>query len=328
MATKWGICSVGKISHDFVVALETLPSEDHQAVAVAGRDLNRAEDFAQNHNIPKAYGSYEELAKDPSIDVIYIGTLHTVHRDVTLMFLQNGKHVLCEKPLAMNSKEVEELISTAQIHNVFLMEGFWSRFFPVYEQIRSLLSQNALGDVKFMRAEFGSNMQHVPRGVERDFGGGSLLNIGCYCVQFALMVFPGEKPDSVTAKGFLYETGVDKTVTIILQYPEKRQAILTSTIMVDLPNQASICGSKGIIQIPSHMWCPTSFIHNGKEIKFPLPPITKPLNFINSAGLTYEAEHVRQCLLKELKESPVMSLADSQLVANIMDEVRKQLGVK
>uniref|UniRef100_A0A8C5WKC6 Trans-1,2-dihydrobenzene-1,2-diol dehydrogenase n=1 Tax=Leptobrachium leishanense TaxID=445787 RepID=A0A8C5WKC6_9ANUR len=327
MATKWGICSVGKICNDFLVALGTLPPEDHQVAAVAARDPTRAKDFAKSHNIPKVYGSYDELAKDPDIDIIYVGVLHTIHHKVVLMFLQNRKNVLCEKPLAMNFTEVKELTSAARKYNVFFMEAMWSRCFPAYEQIRGFLSQKAIGDVKVVRAEFGSNQYHVPRAVQKELGGGALLDIGCYCIQFALMVFSGEKPESVTAKGFLYETGVDETITIILQYPGKRQAILTSTMMVGMPNQAAICGSKGMIQVPSCMWCPTSVILNGQETTFPLPPSTKATNFTNSMGLSYEAEHVRQCLRKGLKESPYMTWADSELLAGIMEEVRKQLGV-
>ncbi|KAM8927757.1 trans-1,2-dihydrobenzene-1,2-diol dehydrogenase-like [Pelodytes ibericus] len=327
MATKWGICSAGKISNDFMVAMGTLSAQDHEAVAVAARDLNRAEDFAKLHNIPKAYGSYEELAKDPDIDVIYVGALHTVHRDVVLMFLENRKNVLCEKPLAMNPTEVGEMISAAKKYNVFLMEAFWSRFFPAYEQIRSLLSQNAVGDIKVVRAEFGYSLSHIARSVEKELGGGALLDIGCYCIQFALMVFKGEKPETVTAKGFLHESGVDETVTIILEYAGKRQAVLTCTIAAILPNQAAITGTKGTILVPSFMWCPTSLIVNGKEMQFPLPPPTKPICFINSTGLRYEAEHVRQCLQKGLKESPIMTWADSELMASIIEEVHKQLGV-
>ncbi|KAM4703435.1 trans-1,2-dihydrobenzene-1,2-diol dehydrogenase-like [Rhinophrynus dorsalis] len=328
MATKWGICSAGMITNDFVVALQTLPAQDHQTVAVAARDLKHANDFAQTHNIPRVYGSYEELAKDPDIDVVYVGTIHPAHRDVVLMCLENRKNVLCEKPLAMNSVEVGELTAAARKNNVFLMEAFWSRFFPAYEQIRTLLSQKAIGDIKVVRAEFGLDLLNFPRAVEKELGGGALLDIGCYCVQFALMVFNGERPESVTAKAFLYDTGVDETVTVILQYPGKRQAVLTSSISTTLPNQAAICGTKGMIEIPSHMWCPTSIIVNGKETKFPLPHSTKPLNFTNGTGMSYEAEHVRQCLLKGLKESPVMSLADSELLTSIMDEVRKQIGVR
>ncbi|KAG9481534.1 hypothetical protein GDO78_010657 [Eleutherodactylus coqui] len=311
MATKWGICAAGKISNDFMVALQTLPDRDHQVVAVAAKDQNRAKEFAQTHDIPKVYGSYEELAKDPNIDIVYVGVLHIVHREVVLMFLQNRKNVMCEKPLAMNSSEVKEMTAAARKYNVFFMEAMWSRFFPVYDQIRALLSQKAIGDIKVVRAEFGSNQHHVPRAVGKELGGGALLDIGCYCIQFAMMVFNGEKPESVTAKGFLYETGVDETVTIILQYPGKRQAILTCTIMVGMPNQAAIC-----------------VIFNGKETKYPLPHTTKAMHFTNSTGLSYEAEHVRHCLLKGLKESPLMTLADSELLATIMEEVRKQLGVK
>ncbi|XP_078511256.1 trans-1,2-dihydrobenzene-1,2-diol dehydrogenase isoform X1 [Lissotriton helveticus] len=327
MATRWGICSAGKISHDFLVALETLPAQDHQAVAVAARDLGRAQEFAKSHNIPKAYGSYQELAKDPNIDIVYVGALHTEHRDVVLLFMKAQKNVLCEKPLALNSKEVKQLTSAARKQNVFFMEAMWSRFFPVSVQIRTLLSQKALGEVKVVRAEFGASIHNVPRLVEKELGGGSILDIGCYCIQFAMMVFGGEKPESITAKGFLYETGVEETVTIILQYSGKRQAILTCTIMAALPNQAAICGTKGIIQIPGFMWCPTSIIVNGKETKFPLPPTSKTMNYDHSTGLSYEAEHVRQCLLKGLKESPVMSLEDSELLASIMTEVRRQVGV-
>ncbi|XP_069462232.1 trans-1,2-dihydrobenzene-1,2-diol dehydrogenase-like isoform X2 [Ambystoma mexicanum] len=299
MATRWGICSAGKISHDFMVALETLPPQDHQAVAVAARDLSRAQEFAKSHNIPKAYGSYEELAKDPNIDIVYLGALHTEHRAVVLLFLKARKNVLCEKPLALNDKEVKELTSAARKQNVFFMEAIWSRFFPAYERIRTLLSQKALGEVKVVRAEFGASIQHVTRVVEKELGGGAILDIGCYCIQFAMMVFGGEKPESITAKGFLYETGVEETVTVILQYSGNRQAILTCTIMAPMPNQAAICGTKGAILVPDFMWCPTSVIVNEKENKFPLPPTSKTMNFHHSTGLSYEAEHVRQCLLKD-----------------------------
>ncbi|XP_029441613.1 trans-1,2-dihydrobenzene-1,2-diol dehydrogenase [Rhinatrema bivittatum] len=327
MATRWGICSVGKISHDFLVALKTLPAQDHQAVAVAARDLSRAREFAKRHCIPRAFGSYEELAKDPNIDIVYVGALHTQHRDVALLFLRARKNVLCEKPLAMNPTEVKELVAAARKNNVFLMEGLWTRFFPVSEQIRALLSQKTMGEVKMMRAEFGNNIQHVPRLVEKELGGGALLDIGCYCIQFACMVFGGQKPETITATGFQYETGVEETVTIVLQYSGKRQAIITNSIMVPLPNQAAICCTEGIIQVPGFMWCPTSLVVNGKVTEYPLPPTTETMNFTNSTGLSYEAEHVRQCLLKGLKESPIMSLADSELVAYIIDEARQQLGV-
>ncbi|XP_069462243.1 trans-1,2-dihydrobenzene-1,2-diol dehydrogenase-like [Ambystoma mexicanum] len=204
--------------------------------------------------------------------------------------------------------------------------AIWSRFFPAYEHIRALLSQKALGEVKVVCAELGVSITHYARLVEKELGGGAILRIGCYCIQFAMMVFGSEKPESITAKGFLYETGVDETVTVILQYSGKRQAILTFTIMAPMHNQATICGTKGAILVPDFIWCPTSVITNEKEKKFPLPPTSKTMNYHHSTGMSYEAEHTRQCLLKGLKESPVMSLADSELLANIMTEVRRQVG--
>ncbi|XP_069763858.1 LOW QUALITY PROTEIN: trans-1,2-dihydrobenzene-1,2-diol dehydrogenase-like [Narcine bancroftii] len=252
MVTRWGICSAGRICHDFMVALKTLPTEDHQAVAVASRDPSRARDFAERHEIPKSYGSYEELAKDPN----------------KLLDIFSGSN---QKLLLINSSEK---------------------------------SLNILS-----------------------LGGGVLLDVGCYCLQFVCMVYNGEKPESIHASGFLTEKGVDETVTIILKYSRKRMAMVTVTMANQLPNQAIISGVNGTITVPGYMWCPTSLVVNGNVEEFPLPAPSQPLNFTNSLGLRYEAEEVRQCLQKGLKECPQLTLADSELIMTMMDEVRRQVGV-
>ncbi|XP_054849496.1 trans-1,2-dihydrobenzene-1,2-diol dehydrogenase-like [Eublepharis macularius] len=326
-ATCWGICSAGAISHDFLVALKTLPPEEHKVVAIASRELSRAQKYAQTHSIPKAYGSYAELAQDPDVDVVYVGVIHPYHLPSTLLFIQAGKNVLCEKPLGMNAAEVKAMVRAAREKGVFLMEAFWSRFFPASERIHSLLSAGIIGDVVVVHAEFGLPLLTVPRCTEKELGGSGVLDIGLYCVQLACMIFNGEKPESIVASGFLHDTGVDKIGSIILNFSRSRQAVLTYTLMTQLPNQASISGTKGIIEIPGFFWCPKQLVVNGKNEEFPLPAPSQKLNFFNSTGLRYEAEHVRQCLLQGLKESPVMSHADSQLVHYILDEVRKQLGV-
>nr|XP_056720001.1 trans-1,2-dihydrobenzene-1,2-diol dehydrogenase [Euleptes europaea] len=325
--TRWGICSAGKISHDFLVALKTLPPEDHKVVAIASRELSRAQKYAQMHNIPKAHGSYAELAQDPDVDVVYVGVIHPYHLPSTLLFIQAGKNVLCEKPLGMNAAEVKAMVRAAREKGVFLMEAFWSRFFPASEKLRSLLRQGTIGDVVVVHADFGFHLLTIPRCAEKELGGGGVLDIGLYCVQWACMVFSGEKPESIVASGFLHETGVDKTGSIILNFSGGRQAVLNYTMVTQLPNQATISGTKGIIEFPHFFWSPVQLVVNGKNEEFPLPPPSQQLNFPNSAGLCYEAEHVRQCLLQGLKESPVMSHADSELVHSILDEVRRQLGV-
>ena len=126
-ALRWGICSAGKISHDFLVGLKALPETSHSIQAVAARSLESAQAFATKHAIPRAYGSYEELAKDPKLDVIYIGTIHPSHLSCARMMLEAGKAVLCEKPLTMNAEDTKQLIALAREKNVFLMEGVWMR---------------------------------------------------------------------------------------------------------------------------------------------------------------------------------------------------------
>ncbi|XP_043915579.1 trans-1,2-dihydrobenzene-1,2-diol dehydrogenase-like [Protopterus annectens] len=326
MATRWGICATGRICNDFAVAIKTLPAEDHQIVAVAASELSQAEEFAKKHDIPKAYDSFTDMAKDPNIDVVYIGIVTAKHHEFGLLFLRAGKNVLCEKPLAMNVKEVKELISASRENDVFLMEAFWTRFFPAMYQLRQLLAEKAIGDIKGLNLEIGMKMDHVHSPSIKEIGGGALLDLGCYCVQLACMVFTGERPE-VKATSILTEQGVDEVTAIILKFPSNRLATITCSTATQLPNRAVIFGTKGTIVIPTFVWCPTSLIVNGHEIEYPLPPPSRPLNYNKSTGLRYEAEEVRQCLLKGMKESPIMPLADSELVMSILCEIRRQCGV-
>ncbi|XP_049904493.1 trans-1,2-dihydrobenzene-1,2-diol dehydrogenase-like [Epinephelus moara] len=327
MATRWGICSAGKISHDFSVALRTLTPGDHEIVAVAARDVLHAEEFAKKHNIPRAYGSYNELANDPDIDVVYIGTIHPYHLATGKLFMKSQKNVLIEKPLAMNSSEVQELITAAQDNGVFFMEAIWTRFFPASLELRRLLGQGEVGDVQMVRVDLGAPLTHIPRFAERKLGGGAVLDLGIYSLQFILMVFNGERPESIHATGHCIDTGVDGTAVMVLKFSGNRLAISTCSITTTLSCEAVISGTKGTIKIPNHMWCPTSLEVNGKEVHFPLPEPDMPLNFKNSTGLRYEAEEVRHCLLKGLKESPGMPWAHSSLSAELIDEARRQMGV-
>ncbi|RXM94283.1 Trans-1,2-dihydrobenzene-1,2-diol dehydrogenase [Acipenser ruthenus] len=230
MATRWGICSAGKISHDFVVALKTLPREEHQVVAVAARELGWAQDFANRHDIPRAYGSYQELAQDKDIeralwgersrqalfsvaDVVYLGTIHPQHHPVGLLFLRAKKNLLCEKPLAMNMREVLELTAAARENDVFLMEALWTRYFPASIQISDVLAQGVLGEVKLVRVEFGMPMLDVSRAVKKELG------------------------------------GVDEAMTVVLRFSSNRMAVCICTISVQLPNEAFIFGTKGTIKV-------------------------------------------------------------------------------
>lgn len=155
MALKWGIAAAGKISHDFVNAVGTLSKDDHQVVAIAARDLSRSKEFAKLFEIPKAYGSYLELAKDGDVEVVYVGTLNPQHLEVALLMLEHGKHVLVEKPLCMNEKQVQTLIAYAQKKKLFLMEAIWSRFFPSYQYVQKQIKNGTLGEIQSVEIGFG-----------------------------------------------------------------------------------------------------------------------------------------------------------------------------
>lgn len=156
MALKWGIAGAGSVSMDFSSVLETISSDEHKIVAIGARDFSRADKFAKRFNIPAAYGSYLELARDPNVEVVYIGVLNHKHLEVSLLMLEHGKHVLCEKPMCLNEKQARKLIECAKQKNLFLLEGIWSRFFPSYQYIREQIDSGKLGEIQCVEAEYGN----------------------------------------------------------------------------------------------------------------------------------------------------------------------------
>ena len=329
MALRWGICSAAKISHDFIVALKTLPDTSHQVVAVGARSLESAQKLATTHSIPRSYGSYDELANDPEIDVVYIGTIHPTHLSSARKMLEAGKPVLCEKPLTMNADDTRTLIKLAREKNLFFMEGVWMRYFPAIVELRRLIREDAIGKVNYVNVTFGFRIKSgiKNRLTEPELGAGAVLDIGIYCINFVSMVFGGEKPEKIHAEGILSSNETDNLVAITLTYPGCRIAQITCSIISDLPSDAFVSGTKGEIKVPKRFWCPTKLETPDGIKEFPLPKPYLPTNFSNSEGLCYEAEEVRRCLQEGKKESAVMPLEETQLVAEIMDEVMKQVGV-
>jgi dihydrodiol dehydrogenase / D-xylose 1-dehydrogenase (NADP) len=280
--------------------------------------------------VQKAYGSYEDLAKDPDIDAVYVGTVHTTHVNVASLMINSGKAVLCEKPMGVNLKEVCELTSLAREKNVFLMEAVWSRFFPAWIELENQIKSGAIGDIKMVMANFGFRLGEDPpeRLVQKELAGGAILDIGIYVINMASYVFPGLKIEKIIAGGSLLETGVDEQAGITIVYSDGKLANLCISIGAELPREAFIVGTKGTIKVPFPFWCPTSLETPTRGLlEFPLPKSDVEFNFVNSVGLSYEAEEVRKCLQSGKKESSRMPLAESERVMEIMDEVRRQLGV-
>jgi len=326
MATRWGIASAGLISHDFTNAIGLHPSSDHKVVAVAARKLEDAKEFAAKHGIEKAYSDYEDLAKDADIDVVYIGSINTVHLAMAKMYINAGKAVLCEKPLCMNVKETQELVALARSKKVFLMEAVWSRCLPAYKALREELAAGTIGDVKQVIASFGEVID-VPRMHKKDLGGGTILDLGIYTIQVAQMVFGGETP-TVVASGHMGDDGVDESTSTTLIYKNGRTATLITHSKVKLPNEAIVVGTKGTLTLPYPMWTATE-LHTPTGTKnFPVPTGAKhSYNFNNSANMSFESQHVRECLLAGKTESPLVSLDETLTMASIMEQVRKQIGV-
>ena len=324
MALRWGICSAGRISHDFVVGLKTLPETSHKVVAVAARSLDSAQSFAATHSIPRSYGSYDELAADPEVDVVYIGTIHQTHFTCAKKMMSAGKPVLCEKPLTMNGKDTKALIEFAREKDVFLMEAIWTRCLPSVVELRHLLNDNVIGDVRYINITFGSRFQ--PPGTNSPMETGSVLDVGVYAINLVTMIY-GEKPEKIYAQGLLTSNGCDELAAITLSYSGGRIAQLTSATAYKLSCEALISGTKGDLKLPYPFWCSQKLetVDGIKEFPFPKPYL--PVNFFGSEGLGYEAEEVRKCLQDANKESAIMPLNETQIVADIMDDIMKQMGV-
>lgn len=342
-ATRWGIVSAGLISHDFTTALGCLPESDHRVVAVAARNLDDAEKFSTLHNIPRSYGSYAELAMDGEVDVVYVGAINTVHLPIAKAMLEAGKNVLCEKPLCMNVKETMELVELARSKGLFLMEAVWSRFIPAYDALRKELAEGTIGEVLQVLVTFGQVID-APRMHRKDLGGGTVLDLGIYCIQLASLVFGGARPEKVVAGGHLGKGGVDESTSATILYKDGKTATLLTHSRVALPCEALIVGTGGTMKLPFPMWTATQLeTTTTKKVvgvnnisvetpavvqKFSLPTGAKhKFNFKNSENFAHEASHVRECLLAGMTESPLVSLDETLVMAEIMESIRKQVGV-
>ena len=299
-------------------------------MAVTGRELQKAQEFAKKHQIPKFYDSYETLASDSQVDVVYIGITTHCHYEATKVFLNAGKSVLCEKPLGMNLKQTEEMIALAQSKKLFLMEAIWSRTFPVYQKLKQSLKD--IGDIKHMVMTNGVSTKG-PDLYVKEYGGGTVLEAAGDCLQLILLVFGPEMPSKIQASTVKFnENGVDLGMSVTLYFSEDRMATFNTDLRVDLPNTASIAGTQGQIRIGSQFWCPTQLytqINNEPEVleDFPLPQGANfPFHFQSSEGLMYEADHVRQCLQANLLESPLVPHQDSLLIARIQQEIMSQIS--
>jgi len=320
-AIKWGILGTGTIANNFAMGLSIL--EDAELYAVASRSKEKVEEFGKKYNATKMYSSYEELVQDEEIDVVYIATPNTAHKENVILCLENGRAVLCEKPLTINAVEAEEIIKTARERELFLMEGMWSRFFPVMKTIRIWLEEELIGDIRMVTADFGFRREGPleDRKANPNRGGGALLDVGVYPLAFASMVFR-KSPEQITGITSLCDTGVDQQSSMLLGYDGGAMASLFCAINTPTSQGARIIGNKGYIDIPgfSRTTEATLAVIGEEPVKIEVP--------LEGNGFNYEAAAVGECLREGKIESNLMPLNESLSIVKTMDELRKQWGLK
>ncbi|XP_022821975.1 trans-1,2-dihydrobenzene-1,2-diol dehydrogenase-like [Spodoptera litura] len=260
-------------------------------------------------------------------DVAYIGSLNSEHYELSMLFLQHGKHVLCEKPFCLNAKQTRSVINFARKNNLFVMEAVWTRFSPAYADLEKDIQNGKLGDVLFIEADFGIVSPNDRSTHIKEFGGGAMLDVGVYVLQLPQFVWK-EEPKKVTTVGSLYDSGVDLTETIILEYEGGRRAVLNIHTQLEMWNKATIYGTKGHVTLEQPFHFPHKVIDKDGKIKnYELHSSNLPYNFTNSPGLVYQALEVARCIKAGLIESPRMTHQESINLAVLEDTVRKQLGV-
>lgn len=318
---NWAILGLGNIAHKFAEDLALVPQA--RLHAVASRSLTKAQAFAAEFAVPHAVGSYEDLLAVPGVDVVYLATPHSEHHAHALLCLRAGLPVLCEKAFAQNAGQAQEMIRTAQGQRVFLMEAFWTRFFPAVAQALDLVRAGVIGEVKHLVADFGFAASYKPEGRLFDpaLAGGSLLDIGVYPL-FISQLFLGA-PAVVRAVATPAATSVDLNCAMALAYADGATASLFSTLAATTDNRCVLYGTKGQLQLTGRFHAPTGVRVQllGQE-----PQVFS--SETQGHGYHYEAAHVQQCLDQGLQESPLLPLAFSLDLMQVLDAVRQQIGLR
>ena len=313
---RWGIVGPGSIAHRFANAVKNVAGA--QVTAVASRSEERAREFAAKHDIPNAFGSYEEMANSPLIDAVYIATPHPFHKPCAEMFLKAKKHVLCEKPVCVNAKEAIAMAECAKQNNVFLMEAMWTRFLPAIGEAVKVAKSGEIGEIRSVRAEFCfySTPSPTSRIYAPELAGGAILDVGVYCLNFAA-AFLGSDPEGITALSDV-QNGADYQTDVLLKYQNGAIASISSAVNVSKPVVGYVYGSKGYIKVPHFFGAMEFMVHtNGEERR-----VQKP-----SIGDGFEEQIIEACkCIREGKvQSDIMPMSESIKIMQQMDTVRKQI---
>ena len=291
--------------------------------AAAARSLERAQAFCEKEGFERAYGSYEELACDPSVDLIYIATPHSHHAQQAKLCIQNGKAVLCEKAFTANAKQAREVLSLAKEKGVLVAEAIWPRYMPSRKIIKDLLSSGAIGTPQLLTANLSGYAENIQRIYDPALAGGALLDVGIYPLTFMSMFF-GDNFSRIESSVQMFDTGVDKQETLNVHYPDGRMAVLFAGVTAPYPHTCRICGTKGYLTV--------DYCANPRRVQLYLTEencagaheIALPEQI---SGYEYEVEACLCALEKGEIECPQMPHSEIIRMMDIMDDIRKTWGM-
>ncbi len=326
--TNWGIIGLGRIARKFADDLRLVPGA--RLHAVASTDLERAQAFAKDYDVPHAFGSYEGIVHCPDLDVVYIATPHVLHCENTVMCLENGLPVLVEKPFAMNLEEARRMTEAARRNRVFLMEALWTRFVPAIEHAFELIENGEIGPVHSLAADFGFHAPFDPawRIFNKKLGGGSLLDVGIYPVLLSQFLFGKPAREDIFATATFTETGVDRSCMMNFRFPGDRLSALRSSIANNSLMLAQIYGEKGTLSLHPR-WHHTQKLTVSAFDDANRTEIKHDIEFpYDGWGYSFEAAHVGQCLENQLLESPKVPLSFSEDLTETLDTIREKIGMR
>lgn len=317
---KVGIIGAGWIADKMAEALA--PLNDYCVHAIASRSLEKAEAFAKQWNIPKAYGSYEEMVADKEIDLVYIATPHSHHFPHTMLALEHGKPVLVEKAFTANAEEAEILLQTANEKGIFITEAIWTRYMPLSHKVKELMESGVIGEPRLLTATLCYMMEFKERILRPDLCGGALLDLGVYCLNFARMYF-GTDIVKTVSNVQLGETGMDMQECISLSFADGKMANLQAGALCLNDRQGIINGTEGYIRV-DNINCPHVVeVYRDYEL---VARYEKPEDMVN--GYEYQVYECRRCIEAGLNESPMMPHEETLSIMRQMDALRKEWGVK
>ncbi|WP_426007277.1 Gfo/Idh/MocA family protein [Paenarthrobacter sp. NyZ202] len=318
---RWGILGTG-----FIAGLQTkdLKENGFTVQAVGSRSMDSSKAFAERHGIPTAHGSYEDLAADPNVDVIYIATPHPMHHSNALLALNAGKHVLVEKAFTINAREALEVTEFAASKGLVALEAMWTRFLPHMIRIRDIIAAGTIGEVRKVVASHNQSLPKDPahRLNDRALGGGALLDLGIYPISFAFDILGA--PSKIHASASMTPTGVDRQTAAIFDYDGGAQALVDCELDAASANRAMVIGTKGWIDIEHTWYNPVPFtVHavDGSVIeRFDEP--------VNSRGMQYQAAEIERLVAAGQKAGIILPPSESVAIMAAMDEIRRQIGLK